>query len=42
MLHKEKPKKKKEFRKETSGKPKRRLKEQKVKYRHTQAWLEDY
>lgn len=39
MLHKEKPKKKKEFRREMEDKPKRRIKEQKIKYRHAKAWL---
>lgn len=39
MLHKEKPKKKKDFRRESEDRPKRRMKEQKVKYRHAKVWL---
>lgn len=39
MLHKEKPKKKKEFRRDLEERPKRRMKEQKIKYRHSKAWL---
>lgn len=41
MLHKEKPKRKKNYRRETENetRPKRKMKRQKIKYRHSKVWL---